>query len=123
MNKHGQTLIIFVILIPIIITMIAVVVDIGILHHEYTKVKGVIDDGLKEYFKNFDETVISEYLELNDIDISNLQVLNTEEEVAVQLEYSIPSLFGSIINISKYDIQVKRKGILENEKILIFDIE
>ena len=68
MNKRGQTLIIFVILIPIIITMIAVVVDVGIMHHEYTKVKGIIDDGIKEYFRISNKKVIEEYLELNDID-------------------------------------------------------
>ena len=39
MNNKGQTLIIFVILVPIIITMMALVVDVGMLENKVLKTK------------------------------------------------------------------------------------
>ena len=50
MNKKGQTLILFVILIPIFITLIALVVDIRSMQFTYQKLKGVVDESIKEYF-------------------------------------------------------------------------
>ena len=64
MNNKGQTLIIFVILVPIIITMMALVVDVGMLENKVLKTKNIVDVAIKEYFnKEEDDTVISKTLE------------------------------------------------------------
>ena len=120
MNNKGQTLIIFVILVPIIITMMALVVDVGMLENKVLKTKNIVDVAIKEYFnKEEDVTVISKTLEENDISTDKLIIKRTDNEVVVNLEYEMISLFGKIVGLQKYDVKVKRKGIKENEKIKI----
>ncbi len=118
MNKHGQTLIIFVILIPIIISILALVVDIGLYTYEITRTKGIIDTAIEEYFLSYDERKIAEILKMNEIPIDNLKTTIENEKVDISLEYSISSIFGKLIRIEKYDIIIKRTGIKENNYLI-----
>ena len=52
MNKRGQTLIIFVMLIPIILTMAALVIDVGLLYYKKNEYTGIVEESIKEYFKD-----------------------------------------------------------------------
>lgn len=119
MNKNGQTLIIFVILIPIILTTLAIVVDVGILVHEFQRTRGILDDGIREYFENYEEEDIPTLLRLNDIPIENLEIRPYEDKVEVSIQYSIDSLFGKLINIKNYEIKINRIGKKENETVMI----
>lgn len=119
MNNKGQTLIIFVILVPIIITMMALVVDVGMLENKVLKTKNIVDVAIKEYFNKEDVTVISKTLEENDISTDKLVIKRNDNEVGVNVEYEMSSLFGKIVGLQKYDVKVKRKGIKENGKIKI----
>ncbi len=119
MNKKGQTLIIFVILIPIIITMLAIVVDVGILTNTYQKTVHVVDDSIKEYFVNLDISKIENILKINDIPTDSLKIEEDSGEITVSLDYRISSLFAKIIQINEYEIKVNRVGKKENEEIII----
>ena len=123
MNKKGQTLIIFVILIPIILTMLAVVVDVGLLTNEYQKARGVVDDGIHEYFESNKENSVKELLSLNEVPTENLEVKTEENKIDVQLSYEISSLFGAIINIKSYKIELHREGRQEEGEVVITKIE
>ena len=119
MNKKGQTLILFVILIPIFVTLIALVVDIGLMQFTYQKLKGVVDESIKEYF--FKDCIYSlqATMEYNDISKNLYDVSEKENEVTVHLNYEIDSIFGKLINITSYDIVVTRTGAKVNGQIVI----
>ena len=51
MNKRGQTLIIFVMLIPIILTMAALVIDVGFLYYKKNEYTGIVEESIKFYRK------------------------------------------------------------------------
>ncbi len=119
MNKKGQTLIIFVILIPIILFMMAIVVDVGILTHEFQKTRGIIDNGIELYFENHDKKEIEKILKLNDIPDYNLRITEEEQKVVVEITYKIDALFGKIIHLDQYDISIKRVGKWENNQVII----
>ncbi len=119
MNNKGQTLIIFVILVPIIITMMALVVDVGILENKVLKTKNIVDVSIKEYFSKENEDVIAKTLEENNIPLDKLIVQKKENEVSVQVMYDMNSLFGKIVGLNKYTVKVARKGIKESGKINI----
>lgn len=119
MDKKGQTLIIFVILIPIIITMLAIVVDVGILTHEYEKTRGIIDNGIEIYFEKKRKEEITNILKLNDIPLENLKITETENAIEISIAYQIESLFGKIVNLKNYKIEIQRKGILKEGKVKI----
>ncbi len=119
MNNKGQTLIIFVILVPIIITMMALVVDVGMLENKVLKTKNIVDVAINEYFAKEDVDVISKTLIENDIPTNKLVIQKADNEVSIDVSYEMDSLFGKIVGLQKYDIKVKRKGTKNNEKIKI----
>ena len=119
MNKKGQTLILFVILIPIFITLIALVVDIGSMQFTYQKLKGVVDESIKEYFFKDGIYSLQATMEYNDISKNLYDVSEKENELTVHLNYEIDSIFGKLINITSYDIVVTRTGTKVNGQIVI----
>lgn len=119
MNKKGQTLILFVILIPIFITLIALVVDIGSMQFTYQKLKGVVDESIKEYFFKDGISSLQATMQYNDISKNLYDVTEKENEVTVHLNYEIDSIFGKLINITSYDIVVTRTGTKVNGQIVI----
>lgn len=118
MNKNGQTLIIFVILIPIIILMLAVVVDVGLYTYEFHRTRGIIDTGIEEYFLTSDEHKIKDILELNDVSTEHLIVSFDKDVVDVKIEYKMDSLFGKIIRLDSYDVIIYRTGIFSEGKVI-----
>lgn len=109
MNKHGQTLIIFVILIPIIILMTALVVDTGLLMFENRKANNVLDNAITVAFKKNDQRVIEDLLKQNDIPTKELKITSDNSDWIVELDYKINALFGKIVGINNYDIHVKKR--------------
>ena len=55
MNKHGQVLILFIIILPLILALMALVVDLGLMMNNHNKLEQVttmiIKDSLKDYLK------------------------------------------------------------------------
>ena len=119
MNKKGQTLILFVILIPIFITLIALVVDIGSMQFTYQKLKGVVDESIKEYFLKDGKNSMENTLKYNDLSKELYEISESDNEVNVYLTYEMDSIFGRLINISSYEIIVNRKGKVEMDQIII----
>lgn len=119
MNSKGQTLIVFVILIPIFILISALVVDTGLMTFEKEKYRGIIENGIKEYFNtgNIDET--KKIFSLNDISKEEYAITIQEKEIEVSLNTSVESIFGKIINIEKYEIKINYVGTKEGERVII----
>ena len=119
-NKKGQTLILFIILIPLILGVMALVVDVGLVFSrkanlsEITKV--VIKDCLN---KNLDEEEVKELLIKNDIDIENLELKLSGNRIEIKNKIEVDSIFGGIIGLKKYDIKINMTGYKENDKIVI----
>lgn len=118
MNRKGQTLIIFVILIPIFILVAALVVDVGLMTYNFQKYRGIVDEGIKLYFEK-DVSELEKVYELNNIQKEEYKIIKNEEQIEVVFETTINSIFGRIININEYQIKIKRVGILKNDKVLI----
>ena len=119
-NKKGQTLILFVFLLPLIIGIMAFVVDIGLIMSKTTNLKEVtkliIHEGIE---KDLTEEEIHNLFVKNKIDIDNLKLNVANKEIEVNNKIEINSIFGSIIGIKKYEIKVNLKGYINNNKIVI----
>lgn len=124
MNKKGQTLIIFVILIPIMILMLSVITDVGLLKYEALKTKSIVDNGIHFILEqNKEQQEIENLLKLNEIPTENLKVEQEENSIVVELSYKIDSLFGKIIQLNEYEIVIQRQGTIENDKVKITNKE
>ncbi len=119
MNKKGQTLILFVILIPILVTITAIVVDVGTLEFTYQKLKGIVDESIKEYYLKDGRSSMEATLDYNDISKELYEISLDDNEVNVYLTYEMDSIFGRLINISSYEIIVNRQGRMEIDQIII----
>ena len=111
MNKKGQTLILFVILIPILLGVAAFVIDTGYIVCKSTKLKEVTKNILDMNISTIDD--IKKNYEENGIPVDNLDVLVSDNEVHIENEYFIDSIFGAVIGIDEYKIKVDMTGILE----------
>ena len=78
MNKHGQTLIIFIILIPMFLGILALVIDIGLVVSKKIELKETTKTIVKENIKNLNNKnfnkQISDLLEKNNIETKNLKI-------------------------------------------------
>ncbi len=119
MNKRGQTLILFVLLVPIILTCLAIVVDVGILTYQYQRTRGILDQGITLALEKNDLEEVKKNLLLNDIPVNSLKVSYENFKLEVFLDYKIDSLFGKLINLVEYEIRLHREGFLKDGKVII----
>ena len=119
MNNRGQTLIIFVILIPIIITMAALVVDIGKMNYEKERYRGIIENSIEEYFESNQISDVKEILTLNGIPEDAYQITTQENLIEIHLTTSVGSIFAKLINIDEYQIDLDYVGTKESDHVII----
>ena len=119
MNNKGQTLIIFVILIPILILVAALVVDTGLMTFKKERYRGIIENGIEEYFDTGNVEETEKIFSLNDIPKEEYTIIVQENQIEVSLNTSIEAIFGKIINIEEYEIKMNYVGTKEGERVII----
>lgn len=117
MNKKGQTLIAFVLLIPIFLIFLAFVVDTGLILKENTKLNSTTKTILKNTYKEPVEEKIKELYKKNDIPTENLTIEIESNNIRVTNEYEIDSIFGNIIGLKKYKIKLKIRATIQNDEV------
>ena len=119
MNKRGQTLIIFVMLIPIILTMAALVIDVGLLYYKKNEYTGIVEESIKEYFKDEDILSAKKTLTLNGVSLDDTEINISDNKITVTLDTKVDSIFGKVIRINEYEIKVSRVGTKDKERVII----
>ena len=119
MNNKGQTLIIFVILIPILILVAALVVDTGLMTFEKERYRVIIENGIEEYFDTGNVEETEKIFSLNDIPKEEYTIIIQENQIEVSLNTSIEAIFGKIINVEEYEIKMNYVGTKEGERVII----
>lgn len=123
MNRKGQTLVVFTLLLPILILFMAFVIDTGFILKESTRLNSTTKTILKTTFENRKDGSYSEEVEKifekNDIPITNLQVIVQEDAVQISNSYYVSSIFGKIIGIKEYEIKTDMKARLVDTDLVI----
>lgn len=118
MNKRGQTLILFIILIPIILGLGAFVVDTGLIITKTVHLKEVSKTIIEDVFEEASKNKITEMFLENDIHVDNLKIDIGDNYINVTNEYNIESIFGKIIGLNNYKIKVNILGKKVSNKII-----
>ncbi len=119
-NKHGQTLVLFVILIPILLLLAAFVIDMGVIISNKAHLKEVTKLAIKENVDNLEDTnKIKKILEINKVDVNNLEINIIDNKINIKNEISVKSIFGSVVGILDYKIKINITGYKSNDKIII----
>ena len=119
MNKKGQTLIIFVILIPVLVLMAALVVDTGLMIYAKENYQGIIENGISEYFHTGSREDVEKLFALNGLSMEDYTITVHENEIEVSLETEVEAIFGKIINIREYDIKMNYVGTTDGQRVII----
>ena len=120
MNKRGQTLVVFILLIPLLLLIAAFVVDKGYMVYKNIEIKNVTKDIISIHLKknNLSDDQIKEIYHKNDIPTTKLKIDAKEDEITISNTYFIDSIFGKIVNLSNYEVSCKVTGYLKDNKVV-----
>ena len=99
MNKKGQSLVMFVIILPLLILALALVVDVGLMYNAKIKGERLLEEA-KE--KNLD---VVEYFKINDLNIEYKNYTANGKKCDI-INYRVESVFGKIIKVDDYLIEI-----------------
>ncbi len=123
MNKKGQTLVLFILFIPLFIIIGALIIDSGIIIKEKIRLENITKMVINDYYYEKDEinieNNIKDIFKKNNIKTDNLIIEHNNTYLIIKNNYYINSIFGKIIKLEKYNIKVSYKGYLDNEIIRI----
>ncbi len=124
MNNKGQSLILFVLIIPILLGILALTIDLG----NALVTKNSLDN-ITELVLNYCLEKNNEEYKLNDSDIIQLMNLNTKKEISsvqiendtitIKSETNIKGIYTNIFSIPGFKVVSKYKGYIENNKKII----
>ncbi len=119
MNNKGQTLVIFIILLPVFLAFCAFVIDLGLATYENTKLKNTTKSILNSVIKNDKVSVenITRLYQKNDINIENLKININEKNIEIKNQYYIESMFGKILKIEEYEVRIDAVIDIQTQKI------
>ena len=123
LNNKGQSLILFVMFLPIMLLILILIIDIGkivVLKHELNNIADIV---LNYGLDNIeDENVIDNMNSLlvankNDIDKFNISIDN--DRIYIDISENVDGMFSNFIDISIYRVNVSYVGYIENNKKII----
>ena len=119
MNNHGQSLVLFIIIIPLVLLLLAVIVDLGLITTQKVKLNEVTREILKEVItkENYEDLIKRLYQE-NNIATSKLEI-KKDDYLEIKNEITIESIFGKIIGLKSYPIKVDLKAYYVDNKLKI----
>ena len=117
MNNKGQTLVVFIIFIPVIILLMAFIVDTSLMYIAKSKLNDLSKTIIKEIYDIEDKNnKVEELLKVNEINYNNYDVEINDDKVKLTIEEEIDSVFGSMIGNESYTIKSEVTGYKDNDK-------
>ena len=123
LNNKGQTLIMFILLIPLILVIMALVIDTSFVYKEKIKFQSVTKTIMKTTYENKDATDFNDKIihlyKKNGIDTNNIVIKINSDNVVIKNQTKVKSIFGNIIGIKNYEVKFSYKIYKENESIKV----
>ena len=128
MNKNlsnkGQTLVLFVVLLPVFLLMAAVIVDLTMARSNKIKLdnitKEVVRYGVKHINNNpYDDMVKLIYKNDDGIDRYEIEIDLENKKVNVKIEKNSSGIFSRVIGKERYKEKSNYVGYMDNNRIII----
>lgn len=123
MNRKGQVLVMFIILLPIFFIIMTLLIDIGNLILTNNEINDVSYMVLEHCLDHLDEEDIidtsKELLKLNnkELNIESFKIENNK--VYLNVSYQVKGIISNIINIKLFDINNKYEAYIKDDKKII----
>ncbi len=119
LNNKGQTLVMFIILLPILLFVLTLVYDVGNAIYEKDRLSNtnymVVEYAICNSLVSEDELV--ELINKNDDDISDITIMMIDNSVTIALTKDIKGIFGKMFGFNLTSVKSEYKGnIIQGEK-------
>ena len=119
LNNKGQSLVLFVIILPIILLILEFVIDIGMTISIKSELENISDIVLDYGLDHLDEedliNKMDEIVRLNKDDIDNVNLSIIDNKIYLELNERYKGMFSSFVDISIFDIKVSYVGYMEED--------
>lgn len=120
MDNKGQTLVVFVLLIPLFMILAAFIIDNSMIVNKNLHLKNVTKDIIRiDLLKEtMSDDKINDLLKRNGIPTKELEIKREEGKLRVKNHYFIDSIFGKVVGINSYELEIDITGEIKNNKII-----
>ena len=123
LNNKGQSLVLFVIVLPILLLIVILVIDIGkalVLKQELKNISNIVlDYGLDNLDKEEIKFELVNLVELNNNEIDNVNINIDDSKIYIELSEDVKGTFSGIIDISVFNVETSYVGyIKDNNKVI-----
>lgn len=120
LNNKGQTLVMFIVIIPILISIMVLVIDLGSAFAKKQELnnvnKLVIEYGLDNLDQENLESDLTSYITMNAKDLSNVKVTVENNTINVTTKAYIDGIISKALNIDGFEIVSEYHGYLSGEE-------
>lgn len=120
LNNKGQTLVMFIVIIPILISIMVLVIDLGSAFTKKQELnnvnKLVIEYGLDNLDQENLESDLTSYITMNAKDLSNVKVTVENNTINVTTKAYINGIISKALNIDGFEIVSEYHGYLSGEE-------
>ncbi len=120
MNNKGQTLVTFIILIPLVFLLLGLIYDIGVLVVEKKKIENSIKEIMEYSLNNIDDSSLSDKINFNlkkNLKDINITTSINNNIIKINVKKEIKTILIKVISKTKLDITYK--GEIKDNKIII----
>lgn len=121
MNRKGQVLVSFLLVLPLLLILLVFIVDMGLMKVDERKVEHVIKEAINYELKSseINDLRVNNYIRNNLSDIRDVNVVVGTDNIKVSVSVYKKSIFNSLIKNKNYTISKSYYGYKENDKIKI----
>ena len=121
LNNKGQTLVLFVMLLPIMLLVMVLVFDIGKSIVEKQKLDNIsfmiVSYGIEHSKDDNIEGTLKELVTLNYKDATDVEILVKDDHVSVSLSGKVKGVFGNLVGKSFFEVRSYYIGNINDKKI------
>lgn len=121
LNNRGQTLVLFVMLLPIMLLVMVLVFDIGKSIVEKQKLDNIsfmiVSYGIEHSKDDNIEGTLKELVTLNYKDATDVEILVKDDYVSVSLSGKVKGVFGNLVGKSFFEVRSYYIGNINDKKI------
>lgn len=118
MNNKGQSLVIFIVIIPVIFIVFSFLSDYAYLVYSQNKYENISKDIIRS---TLEEDKIRDLYQKNGYEVNNFKYKIDNDKIYIQNSYEIKSIFGKIINLKYYNVSINYVVINDKNGIIIED--
>lgn len=120
MNNRGQSLVVFIIILPILLIIFTLVIDLGFMYIEKRSMDNNCYDAVEYYLENINkediDKKVNNLLNENIKNIDEILINDTEKYVEISIKKNRKSIYSIISNNT--EIKIVYKGIKEDKRII-----